>query len=148
VFSGTRHHIGLATVVPEAGRRIEDEVDSSAVPAVLEAEEFRTARLVKIDVEGAEALVVEGLEPLLSAGRKDLEVMVEVNPTRLGRQGRTATEILDRFAAARFNPYRVDNDYRALSYLQTPEPTPLKRLEGPIEAETDIVFSREDSDVL
>ena len=137
----------LTSVLPQAGRTFEGEVPARPLTAILSSDEIRSARLVKIDIEGAEGPAVAGMIPLLTEGRPDLEVMVEVDPDRMPAEGPGVNEVLRIFKDAGFYPYRVQNDYEAVAYIQ-PRIEPPRRLEGPVEAETDIIFSRVEAETL
>jgi len=60
------------------------EVPAAPLPAILTQDEIKAARLMKIDVEGAEWHVVSGMQSLMRACRADLEIIVEVAPPQRG----------------------------------------------------------------
>jgi FkbM family methyltransferase len=126
------------------------QVRAATLPAILSPEEIKGARLIKIDVEGAEWRVVSGLTALLDDGRSDLEIMVEVAPRMLQEQGKSCQDVLDFFGARGFHPYSIENDYSAAAYYSRTSPRQPKRIVYiPAEAEqTDVIFSRVDADVL
>ena len=143
LFRGPASHTGLTSLVAEPGLELECEVESLPLSAILDDEELRRARLVKIDVEGAEAAVVAGMESLLRSGRRDLEVLVEIHPKQLARMNKSPNDVLDAFFEAGFRAYRVENDYEGASYVAGPVIRP-QRLRGPIplDCETNLVLSR------
>jgi len=145
VFGGNDYHTGLTTICEQRGLKFECEVQTATLGTILQPEELRTARLIKIDVEGAEWRAVQGMLKVLSITRSDLEIMVEINPELLLRQGKDPEDLLRMFSSAGFNAYSLENDYTALSYL-TPhnEKRPL-RFRTPINCETDMIFSRQDA---
>ena len=152
LFRGPATNTGLSTiVVVEAALndcRLEGEVATASLSALLTSDEVHAARIIKIDVEGAEWQVVCGMRPLFCRARHDLEIMVEACPQRLARQGRSATDLLAAFEDAGFHAYVIENDYAAASYLARRSPQPPKRLRRPLEHEADLVFSRVDAEVL
>lgn len=145
LFAGHAHNSGLTTILADAGLEFEAEVPAAPLAALIPAAERARLRLIKIDVEGAEALVVAGMAGLLADARPELELVIEVSPERLARQGRQAEELLAPFLAAGFRPYRLDNDYAAQSYLAPPRAgtNGLRALELPIEGACDVVLSRQ-----
>lgn len=151
IFRGPESHIGLATTLATlaAERECEPEADIPSAPLtdILDAEEFRGARLVKIDVEGMEWAVVAGMKSLLKSGRSDLEITVEVDPDSLAKQGREPEEILRTFEQHGFHGYELENDYSATSYLRPSEQRPV-RLVNEVNSTVDLVFSRTNADVL
>ena len=152
LFQGPPTNVGLTTVIEEEalkeGCNFECEIEAAPLSGILEPEEIRLARIIKIDVEGAEWDVVVGMTELLNCCRKDLEIVIEVGPERLARQGKAPTDLLRMFTAAGFNAYRVENDYSPVSYLSPQIAKQPERLREPVECETDLVFSCVDADRL
>ncbi|WP_433341223.1 FkbM family methyltransferase [Streptomyces sp. CA-253872] len=144
-------NMGANSIVPYDGPiEARHEVPASPLASLLTEDEVRRARVIKIDVEGAEGKAVRGLAPLLGQLRPDAEVTVEVTPSRMAELGDSAAELLGIMAAAGFHPYRLPNDYSPGSYpaaIRAPLP-PLRRLRGDVNGESDLVFSRVDADVL
>lgn len=147
-YLGSADNRGVSTILEGEGKTLEGEVPALPLDEILHADEIATARFIKIDVEGAEALVVEGMGALLESGRDDLEVVIEVAPRRIERAGSSAEKIFDRFRAAGFKAYTLLNDYSLPNYLPPRAVQPPRRLRGPIRTQTDIVFSRVDADQL
>lgn len=117
-------------------------IDSDALPELLTATELRRARLVKIDVEGAEYSVVRGLLPALSSMRSDVELVIEVNPELLAAQGQTAADLVAVLAEHGFCAYRMPNGYCVSDYLPRRPPAPPGRWRSAITELSDYVFSR------
>ncbi|MGW3488369.1 FkbM family methyltransferase [Streptomyces sp. NPDC001054] len=144
-------NMGANSIVPYDGPiEARHEVPASPLSSLLTEDEVQRARVIKIDVEGAEGKAVRGLAPLLGQLRSDAEVTVEVTPSRMAELGDSAAELLDIMAAGGFHPYRLPNDYSPGSYpaaIRSPLP-PLRRLRGEVTGESDLVFSRVDADVL
>jgi FkbM family methyltransferase len=148
VFQGDAYNCGLTTIVAEHGLAFDCEVEAAPLGELLAPDEVRRARLIKIDVEGAEWSVVAGLAPLLAAARPDLEVIVEVDGESLARQGKSTGEVVSVFARAGFHVYALENDYKALSYLAPAADKRPERIRPPLEGVNDVVFSRRDADSL
>lgn len=111
--------------------------------------ELATARIVKIDVEGAEAAVIRGLLPVLPRLREDVELVVEVAPRLLAKQRESAAAILRTMREQGFHAYTLTNDYDPATYPQAmrrPQP-PMRCTEAPKEL-SDLVFSHIDADRL
>ena len=148
LFRGTEYHSGLTTTREERGLEFECRVETAPLPAILSPEETRGARLVKVDVEGAEWSVISGMEPILASGRDDLEVIVEIDAELLAHQARRPDDILALFADHGFHAYRLRNDYSPESYIARHRAVPPERLREPLEGVSDVVFSRRDADRL
>lgn len=146
-------NLGHTTAVPpRIPARPAFAADAAPLPALLRPGDLAAARVIKIDVEGAEAAAVTGLVPQLGLLRHDTELVIEVSPRLLRRQGRDLAEITEPLALHRWTPYLLANDYSAASYPRAiRRPRPLRRLKPPFAGlpdPTDLIFSRTDSDYL
>lgn len=140
VFAGPASNRALASTVPTKGLEPESEVEARPLADILTEAELGRARLVKIDVEGGEFAVVRGLARALETMRPDVELVVEVSPSSLARQGEGAEELVSLLRQRGFNVYRLENDYDPSSYVN--RPTPPVRWDRPIDDQSDLVFSR------
>ncbi len=71
--------------------------------------------IIKIDAERAEAATTVGLEPHLDRLRPDAELVIEVSPRLLRRQGRNLAEVTGPLTRRVWHPYLLPNDYQASS---------------------------------
>jgi len=137
-------NIGMARLSPRNDR---GEGEPSAVVPVLPLsqivtpQEWRTCRLVKIDVEGAEFAVVSGLADLLNSCRPDLELLVEVGPRLVRLQGDDAAALVSLLQDAGFRSRVIRNEYSISSYCATPDLT-LDDLETLPSYQVDLLFTR------
>jgi hypothetical protein len=140
---------GTSTLVPDRAGKWElggrCEVRADALAKILDSEEIRLARLIKIDVEGAEWRAVSGLIPVLRAGRRDLEIIIEI-ATDLDVEGKTYRNVLSLFREEGFFPYLIENDYSVASHISNTTVKRPKRMEGVPAGvdEIDVIFSRRD----
>lgn len=152
VFHGSEYEVGQTTIVEgqalERGFEVACEVDAAPLSTILRRDEMQNARLIKIDVEGAEWSVVEGMRPLLDSGRSDLEIIIEIKPECLAGRGKEPDDLLSILADAGFCAYHLENDYSALSYIVRDGDRRPMRIRDRIECSTDVIFSRHDSDHL
>jgi FkbM family methyltransferase len=120
------------------------DVPAARLSDILTAEEIRTARIVKIDVEGAEWHVIEGMAELLENCRDDLEIMVEVTPKLLAAEQHTDGELIALFARHGYRPYILENDYSPLAYCAPSVPRSPQRITTmpAVYEQADIIFSR------
>ena len=121
------------------------QVRAKALSDILDTDEIKAARLIKIDVEGAEWHVLSGMKSLMARCRADLEVILEVTPSTLEAEGKTTQDILNFFAAYGFYPYSMDNTEAAYFAATT---SPPKRIEHIPQKQTDVIFSRIDAETL
>jgi FkbM family methyltransferase len=145
------HNMGANSIVPWDGpTESVFDIEAYPLPEVLESDEIAKARVIKIDVEGAEGSVVRGMAPMLNKLRPDAEVTVEVTPERMAQLGDSVEELLETMTSRGFHVYRLANEYAAASYpsaLSGPSAVPV-RWHGPVTDESDLVFSRIDADRL
>lgn len=143
---------GQTTVMPAwAGKyhlESQSRVRAAPLSAILKPEEFRAARLIKIDVEGAEWRTLCGMKPLMADCRDDLEIMIEVNSKMLEVEGRTPQDVLDFFRAYGFHAYSVENDYLRERYLYREATQAPRRIERITTEQADVIFSRIDAESL
>jgi FkbM family methyltransferase len=157
------HNTGANSIVPYDGPAESTfETEARPLPELLEPAEISDARVIKIDVEGAEGSVVRGLAPVLGRLRPDAEISVEVSPERMALLGDCADDLLAVMRDAGYHVYRLANDYAPESYpaalggasggasggvsggaLGVPV-----RWRGPVTGESDLIFSRVDAETL
>jgi FkbM family methyltransferase len=148
IYRGHEHNTGLSTTLERRGFDLECEVQAAPLSAILKPKELQGARLVKIDVEGAEWSVVAGMGSLITGGRPDVEIIIEVDPALLARQGKTPEDLLRPFLDAGYHPYRLENDYSPQSYIPLPREKRPQRIGPPIQETVDLVLSRQDRESL
>ncbi|MEE4172969.1 MAG: FkbM family methyltransferase [Xanthomonadales bacterium] len=128
----------------ETGNHRAAIVRAAPLDTLLTDREIREARFVKIDVEGGEWHVLQGMSRLFREGRDDLEVMVELSPRLSAREGAPAARMLSFMAGLGFYPYRVENEYGVGVVAQSRTPRPPERFRGEVHKQIDLVFSRRD----
>lgn len=125
------------------------DVPTAPLADLISRPELATTRVIKIDVEGAEAAAIRGLLPALTHLRDDAELVVEVTPMLLAKQGESAAGVIDTLHEHGFHAYTLTNDYDPATYpraMRRPQP-PIRCKETPKHM-TDLVFSRTNADRL
>ncbi len=148
LYKAGADNLGESSILDDEDRCLEGEIRSAPLTTILESGEAENARIVKIDVEGAEYLVVRGMSSLLKHGRRDLEVVLEISPERLRRFDKTPEDMIGMFGNDGFHAFTVENDYRSAYYLPPIRPKRPRRLRGTIASQADVVFSRRDVEEL
>ena len=124
VFLHDGSNLGGTTIVPSEAERLgareEASVPGLPLPLIIPLEDLLAARLIKIDVEGAEWLVVQGMLSVLPRLRADCEILIEVNPAALHHFGGSLEALLAIFAQAGFVPFEVANRYDGGFYIAPP----------------------------
>ena len=141
LYAGHAGNIGKTSTI--AGPGACTEVPAQPLAEILHANERATARIIKIDVEGAELEVLRGLAPVLSQLRDDVEIVMEISPAWMPDAERAREEIFATMHEHGFSAYALDNDYGIDSYLhQNRVKPPLKLSDERITTQTDVLFSR------
>ena len=120
-------------------------VQALPLAAILESHEIQAARLIKIDVEGYEEHVIPSLLPMLKSCRADLEIVVEVAPSRFQGHAKTSSALLEPFLSLGFHSYEIENEYGLRGYLMARRPKPPRRLtDASFTDQKDLILSRHD----
>ena len=132
VYLHDARNLGGTTVVASEAALLptsrEQMVEGRPLADIVPQPDLRRARVIKIDVEGAEWLVLRGMRDVLPKLAPDAEVLVEVNVRALRSFGASLRDLLELFAEAGFAPFEVRNGYDARHYLEPPAaPVPLCR---------------------
>lgn len=119
-----------------------DRVPCDILTKLLTPEEMNTARVVKIDVEGAEFDVVAGLVDHLDEFNDNCEFVVEVGAERAGSAD-DVKHLMAAFTDRGFTPYALPNSYDVATYRENRPVSAIERLEGMPTLAADVVFSRQ-----
>jgi FkbM family methyltransferase len=142
--SGPRNTGAVTTLAPE-GMPAVATVEARPLKLILSPEERASARLIKIDVEGAEPPILNTILDDLDSYDPRLELIVEVSP---GEDRAIWRGLFDRLKAAQFAAYKVENSYRPGWYLKWRRPAPLEPITSLPERMTDIFFTRRSASAL
>jgi FkbM family methyltransferase len=135
-----------ATLAQDRNCNFVGRVQALPLEMLVTKEELRTARIIKIDVEGAEWNVCKGLMPVLHELPGNAEIILEVTPSEIESQGHQCSNLIQRFTDRGFIPYVIENGATAdYLFAGTKECRP-QRLESVYFGEqTDLVFSHVDA---
>lgn len=140
LYHGDATNLGSSTTLSNTvgdDRRV--ETIGMPLSEILSEVEVLRARLIKIDVEGAEWSAVQGLVPILGKFAPDAEFIVETAPANFAK-------LLAFFEDAGFQPYIVENSYEP--YLVPVKIRRPERLTTTPSNLVDLIFSRIDADHL
>jgi FkbM family methyltransferase len=125
VFAGNAENIGQSTTIASTattmGQKVEAEIEAYPLDALVGIDRLRRARLIKVDIEGAEAELFDGMRALLPSFGEDTEWIFELAPQALQQQGRSVEEILEMFTSSGYRVYLIENSYRMESYARAGE---------------------------
>lgn len=150
-YRGPNHDLSSSTIYPELakpGSQFEAEVETAPLTEILSASELKRARVIKIDVEGAEGAVVRGLAPGLSMVRDDLEVIVEIIPKYLSVLNIKPESVFQALTDCGFNAYGLAAEHRPEPFLSGQRIARPARIRQAIASDTNVVLSRRDAEEL
>ena len=107
------------------GAAPEAMVDGRPLGDIVPMADIEAARLIKIDVEGAEWLVAQGMAGLLPRLRPDCEILVEARASALTALGGSTEAFIGLFTAAGFIPFELRNSYAGAEYIGEAAPATL-----------------------
>jgi FkbM family methyltransferase len=150
-YRGPNQDLGSSTMyreVAKQGSQFEAEVEAAPLIEILSATELAQARIIKVDVEGAEEAVLRGLAPGLKACRRDLEIVIEIIPKYLKALNLNAEGVLKILTDSGFMAYGLPGEYRPEPFLSGQRPLRPARIRQAIVSDTNVILSRRDADEL
>ncbi|HMN95399.1 MAG TPA: FkbM family methyltransferase [Phycisphaerales bacterium] len=156
LFAGPPKNLGRTTTVASVGAAQGSAEPTAVVPArplgaIATAEELAGARIIKIDVEGAEPAVLRGLAEILDRLRRDCEIVVELSPHWWPAGEMPLAAVLEPFFAAGFVAYELPNVYWPWRYAWprcVASPRRLRDELRSINRRVDLVLSRTEAETL
>jgi len=142
LYRGPSWNTGMTTTLAERGFKVADEVDALPLEDILRPDETARLRLIKIDVEGAEAPILERLLGRIGNYPPEMEIIAELAFSGGANHSAILRDLIERFAAAGYSAYEIANTYDARSYMNfggVIAPFPLKL---PSVVQKDVLFSR------
>jgi FkbM family methyltransferase len=136
-YRPTDTNTGRSSIFPGADMALEAQVEARPLHEILEPDELRRVRLVKIDIEGSEPPVVRSMLDNLHLYSGRMELVVEASASAEWQS------LFDRFRAAGFTAYAIPNNYAIEDYMrhrdESAEPARLSVLPT---VQTDMLFTR------
>lgn len=115
IWSAPEGNLGHSTVVDTVaerdGHHREAEVTCDGVAAFVPLADLISARLIKIDIEGAERLAIEGLIPYLGQFSDRTEWLIELSPSFCPGGAQDTDWIFNTFISAGYSAYKIENGY-------------------------------------
>ncbi|HEV2703840.1 MAG TPA: FkbM family methyltransferase [Steroidobacteraceae bacterium] len=137
------HNTTVATLATAEGMKPEASVRGDTVDQLVGPDVFRRARIVKVDVEGAERSVLTPLLGCPTALGDDTEWLIELTPDYLQHGQRDAEWIFNSFTALGYTAYVVPNSYSVSGYLARARTVTLSRVTEAPAHQADVLFRRE-----
>ncbi|MFN7922000.1 MAG: FkbM family methyltransferase [Bryobacteraceae bacterium] len=112
-FEEQGDNYGLSRIVEGAAAGANSfRVRARPVDSALDDAGVGSVDLVKMDIEGAEDMALEGMAGGLERQRYR-RILLELHPALLAERGRTAREVLDRLQRSGYYAYRIDHSPEA-----------------------------------
>lgn len=153
LFVGPSFGMGLtSTTSNHFMLREQGRVRATTLGSLVTTEEFATARLIKIDVEGGEDCILAGTLASVDALAADAELVVEVIPEWWSNPQLRPIDVLRPFLERGFHVYLLPSSYWPWRYLWPRDVGAPQRLRDLTVLERrgrlDLVLSRRDADAL
>jgi len=103
-------HSNHSLIAGYAGAQGQVEVETVTLDSFLPRYQIHRVDFVKIDVEGGEIQVLEGMHQTVQRSLPDLHMVVEYNPAALRAGGYAPTALLCLLDEMGFRPYRIGPD--------------------------------------
>lgn len=121
IYIGNETNLGRTSTVKsyalQQDQKLETQIEAKPLPDIVDIDDLLRARIIKIDVEGAEASVIKGIKPLLGKFCDETEWVVEISPARNEESRKEIADILNSFRGAGYDLYQLENDYSDTKYI-------------------------------
>jgi len=117
-------------------------VSAAPLGEIISDENLLAARIIKIDVEGAEVDVIRGITSKLAEFSDQTDFIIEFTNDAVEEAGETVASMIDLFAQAGFEAYYLANNYSPLPYLKQNPPIAPVLYNKVQNHDMDIVFSK------
>jgi FkbM family methyltransferase len=146
IFLADSNNLGHSTTVQSLAEKenmaFEARVKADTLERLVGSENLRSARFVKIDVEGAELAVLTPLLDSLHRFSPRTEWLVELSPGYSAGGQSDVNRIYNAFVDAGYTAYKIQNEYRVDFVLHPPARPTLQPLAAPPTELCDVLMSR------
>lgn len=140
IFNAGADKLGNSSLIASRGGAPEAQVEAIPLTPDLFGDAVKAIRLIKIDVEGAEAMVVRGMVDLLDHLHPDCDILIEVTPHDMGA---SPAELLEPFLSRGYGLFEVPSPQQLRDYFRAPYSGPLKPIApAEIAVMTDVLITR------
>ena len=140
LYTGNSNNIGASSTIASADRKVAVNVNALPLDELLTESERKNLRLIKMDIEGGEPIVLRRFLKTIEAYGPRTCLIVEASP-QFDRS--SWMELFKDFRAAGFAAYGIENSYLPVWYLNWQKPAPLRLLQAMPDEQIDILFIRE-----
>ena len=147
IWLANEENIGHSTIIDglavSEGHKLEAVVNCEKLITMIPEQKLFAARIVKMDIEGAERMALEGIQSQIARFSTATEWIVELS-TKFSPLGSIDTKwIFELFTNAGYRAFKIQNVYGSYVDPRTLLPVPICEIyERPDEDLTDILFSK------
>jgi hypothetical protein len=146
IYKGNNTNIGQTTTRIENSNKYqfkkEGEIKADSVDEIIGLNNLLNAKIVKIDVEGAEWQVLQGIAKLIPKFSQRTDFIVEISHDCLLKQNIPTKTIIELFTTAGYSAYVIENRYIISEYMRSSVPYNIYPLLDEIDEQVDVLFSR------
>jgi FkbM family methyltransferase len=146
IYKGSKTNIGQTTTRIEHSRKYqfkkESEIPADTLDKIIGLKTLLNARIVKIDVEGAEWQVVHGIAKLIPDFSKKTDFIIEISPEPLLMQGIHYQQLIQLFTDNGFNAYVIEEKSQPSEYMRSRPAYKVYPLSMVINGQADVLFTR------
>ena len=132
LYPGRSANIGGTSIVYQVSDAEPIDVEGIPLAEILTDEEVARTKLIKIDVEGAELLVLLGLAAVLPRLRRDAAILMEVSAVHLSEGDAAVRRIFTLMCENNFQAYEIRNEYSAAAYIADEAPLVPRPISEPL----------------
>jgi len=137
------HSTTVSQLATEEGMKLEARVEADSLDNLVPKHELFGARMIKIDVEGAEREVLEPLVSQMSNFSEKTEWLLELAPAFFKSGQKDADWIFQLFRDNGYYAYLIPNIYTLQAYVEPTDSTSVVPLDAPPTGEfNDVLFSK------
>ena len=129
---------GAATTLAGRGGKLIASVDARPLAQILTPAEMHGVRLVKIDVEGAEPMILNNILDEIEVFPASMDLIVELALD----DSEVSSQVFSRMTQAGYYAYAVENDYEKDRYLSNRPLSPLVFTDTAPLTQCDLYYTR------
>jgi len=133
----------VQSVASASGMQSEGRIRCGALTSIVPMDQLLNARLIKIDVEGAERAVLEPLVKHLREFSNHTVWAVELTPEHCPGGHADVAWVFDWFCRNGYVAFVMKNDYTEATYLSRPKSVELRQVTAAPAIQADMLFLRE-----
>ena len=146
IYAGKKSNIGQTTTRIENSSEYklikETEIQADTLDNIIGINDLINARIIKIDVEGAEWQVLQGIENIIPHLSHRTEIVIEISPVSLLKQGIHPQQIIKIFLNSGYSAYTIEDANEPSNYMKNKSTQKIRPLQSDIVGQLDILFSK------